>query len=80
VVAQLSAHRELVKPLVGERPAVVYRMCPFCGAPCRGSACRSHTDLVAIERDLENGLYPKSNEAVAPLEPGSATASPTKGV
>lgn len=71
-----AAARQLTKIVVAERAKAVYGFCPYCGRPCRGSACRFDMDLVALEREL----YLESNEAAASLDLGSATTSQPEGV
>lgn len=75
----MTDDRQLVKQAVGEQPARAYRMCPFCGRPCRGRACASHRDLILIENDLENGLSPESQEASRTPAREAQPASSTEG-
>ncbi len=68
-----SEPRRVTKAVVAERPRRSFRMCPYCGRPCRGNACRFDMDLVAIERDLFTENNAPSRTTVTDARLGAST-------
>lgn len=72
----MSASRELVKVVVGEKPRAGFGgECAYCGARCFGYACGPHKDLPQLEHDV----YSETNEPDRLLQ-GQQSDSPIEGV
>lgn len=71
----MTAPRDLVKPLVGEKPRRIYGFCAYCGAPCHGHTCRGHADLARIEHEH----YLKSNATTRTPSTDARAVASTKG-